>query len=299
MRLGRHLVEHDIASLILENPFYGRRRPLDGAAGHHRRRAARHGTRRGDGGPCAGRCAARPGRGRDRGFRVQHGRDHRRPGQLAFIWPAGDDPAGGGPLPRRRLHRRRAGQGRRLGGSWWTVRRDRLAEVLDWASVLRIAPPPHTATALLAAPSGDAYVPAHAVEALHQHWPGSELRWLPGGHVSVGLRGARTQAAIIAEGFTGSELVGFVSRFSSDLRRAGGSQGPEPRATRRFRHGPSVKLAPGVTRTTGAVGHGSRKYCWHSGSVISRLSLDRAIVTSSSMSRVWIRTWSGGVVTRR
>ena len=86
MRLGRHLAEHGIASLILENPFYGRRRPLDG-----RKRPVTTVAEllvMGRAAVTEGRALVAAlraqGRGRGRGFRVQHGRDHRRPGQFAL-----------------------------------------------------------------------------------------------------------------------------------------------------------------------------------------------------------------------
>ncbi len=201
MRLGRHLVEHDIASLILENPFYGRRQPLDGRPVTTVAELL-----------VMGRAAVTEGRALVAALRAQ-GVDEigvsgfSMGGTIAALVSS----LSSGPLatiPLAAAHSpaaaytegvlSKAVDWEALGGSDAPAK---LAEVLDCASVLRIAPPPHTAKALLAAPSGDAYVPARAVEALHHHWPGSELRWLPGGHVSVGLRGARTQAALIAEGF--------------------------------------------------------------------------------------------------
>ena len=202
MRLGRHLAEHGIASLILENPFYGRRRPLDG------RKATTVAELL-----VMGRAAVTEGRALVAGLRA---------GGVDEVGVSGFSMGGTvaalvsslstGPLatiPLAAAHSPAAAytEGVLAKAVDWDAlggpgARERLAEVLDSASVLRIDPPPHSASALLAAPTGDAYVPARAVEALHKHWPGSELRWLPGGHVSVGLRGASAQAAIIAEGFS-------------------------------------------------------------------------------------------------
>lgn len=70
-----------------------------------------------------------------------------------------------------------------LGGE--TASEDRLRRVMLQASVLRIEPPPHTRHAIIVAARRDAYVPRRAVIDLHDHWPGSELRWLPGGHATV------------------------------------------------------------------------------------------------------------------
>lgn len=41
--------------------------------------------------------------------------------------------------------------------------------------------------AVLVAAADDAYVSTESVTQLHQYWPGSELRLLPGGHVSAFL----------------------------------------------------------------------------------------------------------------
>ncbi len=60
--------------------------------------------------------------------------------------------------------------------------RERLAELLGAASVLSIAPLPHTRHAVLVGAAADGYVPRAATVALHRHWQGSELRWVEAGH---------------------------------------------------------------------------------------------------------------------
>lgn len=60
-----------------------------------------------------------------------------------------------------------------------------IAEVLGSASVLNFPPRPHSGVAVLAAPTSDGYIPRTAFEDLHRHWPGSEMRWIAGGHASV------------------------------------------------------------------------------------------------------------------
>jgi predicted alpha/beta hydrolase family esterase len=52
-------------------------------------------------------------------------------------------------------------------------------------SVLNLEPLPHTAHAVVVRASQDGYVPAHAVQALSDHWPGSELRVVRGGHATA------------------------------------------------------------------------------------------------------------------
>jgi hypothetical protein len=61
----------------------------------------------------------------------------------------------------------------------------RLREALTAASVLAIPAESHTAKAVLVAARSDGYVPRRATIDLHRHWPGSELRWVRGGHATV------------------------------------------------------------------------------------------------------------------
>jgi len=60
-----------------------------------------------------------------------------------------------------------------------------LRELLLRASVLDRPAPRHTAAAVLVAAASDGYVPPDATRTLHEHWPGSELRWVGGGHASL------------------------------------------------------------------------------------------------------------------
>lgn len=64
---------------------------------------------------------------------------------------------------------------------------DELAATLGLASALRFPPPSHTKYAVLANPEHDGYIPRWAFEALHSHWPGSELRWINSGHAGTML----------------------------------------------------------------------------------------------------------------
>jgi pimeloyl-ACP methyl ester carboxylesterase len=61
----------------------------------------------------------------------------------------------------------------------------RLRQVLTGASVLRIEPRPHTASAVIVGAKSDGYVPLQATLDLHEHWPGSELRLIRGGHATL------------------------------------------------------------------------------------------------------------------
>lgn len=77
----------------------------------------------------------------------------------------------------------------------------RLGEILDSASVLSLDPPAHAAAAVLVAARHDGYVPASATTALHRHWPGSELRWVGGGHATLLWARKRLLTRAISDSF--------------------------------------------------------------------------------------------------
>ncbi len=68
-----------------------------------------------------------------------------------------------------------------LGGDSPEVR-ERLGRILFSASILRFPAPLHTRAAVLVAATRDGYIPTAAAQAIHRHWPGSELEWVNGGH---------------------------------------------------------------------------------------------------------------------
>lgn len=61
----------------------------------------------------------------------------------------------------------------------------RLRTALSSISVLNLDPKPHSAHAIVVAAANDGYVPASATRLLVDHWRGSELRVLTGGHASL------------------------------------------------------------------------------------------------------------------
>jgi hypothetical protein len=77
----------------------------------------------------------------------------------------------------------------------------RLREALTAASVLRLPSPKWSDSAVLVAARGDGFIPTSAVEQLHQHWPGSELRWRPGGHATLLWRQRAVLADAVADSF--------------------------------------------------------------------------------------------------
>ena len=75
---------------------------------------------------------------------------------------------------------------------WGALQRDwgvdaprRLRAELERGDVLRLPPPRCPGAAVLVAARDDAYVPAADPQAIHEHWPGSELRWIETGHVGA------------------------------------------------------------------------------------------------------------------
>ena len=63
--------------------------------------------------------------------------------------------------------------------------RERLALLFEKADLAHFPPIPRPAAAILVACERDGFVPAEVVEALHAHWPGSELRRIDAGHISA------------------------------------------------------------------------------------------------------------------
>lgn len=61
----------------------------------------------------------------------------------------------------------------------------RLRSTLGAISVLNVEPAPHTTHAVVVRASRDGYIPTGAVKALAEHWPGSELRVVRGGHATA------------------------------------------------------------------------------------------------------------------
>ncbi|MGI9584220.1 MAG: alpha/beta hydrolase family protein [Acidimicrobiia bacterium] len=60
-----------------------------------------------------------------------------------------------------------------------------LRAALNSVSVLDIEPQPHTAAAVVVGARSDGYVPSAATHALAEHWPGSDLRTISGGHATL------------------------------------------------------------------------------------------------------------------
>ncbi|QSQ22342.1 alpha/beta hydrolase family protein [Pyxidicoccus parkwayensis] len=63
--------------------------------------------------------------------------------------------------------------------------RQRLGHIFDLANLTKFPPPPQPGAAILLACRKDGFVPADETRALHAHWKESELRWVNAGHVSA------------------------------------------------------------------------------------------------------------------
>ena len=64
---------------------------------------------------------------------------------------------------------------------------DRMRELLKLTDIRLLPLPARPQAAFLIGAEKDAYIPATSVQALHRHWPGSTLRWVPSGHVGTFL----------------------------------------------------------------------------------------------------------------
>ncbi|MCI0571073.1 MAG: alpha/beta hydrolase family protein [Myxococcaceae bacterium] len=90
--------------------------------------------------------------------------------------------------------------GRTVGGP--EAARRRLAEVLGAAASTALPPLSHPRRAILVAARADGFVPASATLRLLQHWRGAELRYLSGGHVSAFITGRAAITRAILDAFS-------------------------------------------------------------------------------------------------
>jgi len=80
--------------------------------------------------------------------------------------------------------------------------RERLAEVLSAASTTALPPLSTPRRAILLAAREDGFVPSASTLSLLRHWRGAELRYLRGGHVSAFLTGRAPITRAILEAFS-------------------------------------------------------------------------------------------------
>jgi len=64
---------------------------------------------------------------------------------------------------------------------------ERMREILDHTDIRRLPPLRRPEAAFLVGAQADAYISRESVENVHRHWPGSTLTWVPSGHVGAFL----------------------------------------------------------------------------------------------------------------
>jgi pimeloyl-ACP methyl ester carboxylesterase len=194
LALALPLLASGIGSLILENPYYGRRRPPD----QHRKMLNRFSDLWAMGG-----AAVAEGRGLLAWLRQE---GHTRlgvcgismggsmaaqvaalePGPVAMVGCVTAHSASAvfteGILSRYLAWDTLEGQLDGQGGAVALMR-----ELLAITDIRGLPPLKCPSAAFLVAAADDAYVPSASARLLHDHWPGSTLRWLRGGHVGAFL----------------------------------------------------------------------------------------------------------------
>jgi hypothetical protein len=91
--------------------------------------------------------------------------------------------------------------------------RSRLSDFLHAATVLDYEPPGHLGSAVIVAGTTDGFVPTASVQAIHRHWPGSTMEWVSAGHATLLWRNKER----LADGIEGS-----FDRLAASRGGAGG-----------------------------------------------------------------------------
>jgi dienelactone hydrolase len=207
-RLARPLVARGIAALILEQPYYGSRRPA-GQRGPELRTVADL--------VLMGAAAVREGRAllgwlRREGFARVGVAGFSMGGQLAGAVAASlPFPVAAAPLcpsdsaafvfTEGLLSRApRWGALARPGLSPEQAR-ERFRDILSAYAVTGLPPPRAPAAAVVVGAARDGFVSPEEARRIAGHWAGSELRWLPGGHASAYLGGGPEMRRAIADAF--------------------------------------------------------------------------------------------------
>ncbi len=207
--IARRLAQRGIGSLVLENPYYGIRRPTD------------H-----DGQPIRtvadffqmGIGAVTEGRGllatvRKEGLTPGVAGYSMGGNIAALVSSTMPFPVATAPLAASYSPAPVYLDGALRGGIDWAAlggkpsAEPRLRETLLRASVLDRPAPDHARHAVMVSARSDGYVPPSATQALHTHWPGSELRWVGAGHATLLWMHKGALAAAIDDSFHGLARV--------------------------------------------------------------------------------------------
>lgn len=199
--MARRLARRGISSLVLENPYYGIRRPVEGQP----IRTVADFARMGSGAVAEGRAllatihddGETPGvSGYSMGGNVS-----------ALISATMTFPVATAPLAAAHSPAPVYLDGVLRGGIDWSAlggeaeAAPRLHAFMLRASVQTVEPVEHTRHAVIVAADSDGYVPRESTEILHAHWPGSELRWVRGGHATLFWLGRSLMADTIVDAF--------------------------------------------------------------------------------------------------
>jgi len=206
-RLALELIKHGIGSVMLENPYYGDRRvtgpdeqPVPTVADF---------ARMGFGAVAEGRALVRY----FSGDYVMGVAGYSMGGNIsAVVGAAAGLPVAMAPLAASHSPGPVFLDGVIGNGIQWDAlggrdQRTRLAEALGSVSVLRLPAPQWAAAAVLVAGRSDGFIPADATQRLHQHWAGSELRIIGGGHATMLVRKRPAFANAIADSFDRVEAL--------------------------------------------------------------------------------------------
>ena len=101
--------------------------------------------------------------------------------------------------------------------------RQRMVSLLDSLSVMAVPPPELPEACIVVAGARDAFVQPSSSQALHAHWKGSELRWIPTGHVGGYLWNQGVYKTAIREAFR--RLEGLQAAMSVSEVLDPGSRG--------------------------------------------------------------------------
>jgi hypothetical protein len=206
--LALPLVKHGIGSLILENPFYGKRRPpgqhgkmlnrfvdlyLLGASTVREGLSLMQWLRR-EGYGRLGVCGISMGGH----MAAQVGALSAEPAAIvACITPH----SAGAVFTQGILKKYLAWNvlERELDGSVKAI--DLMGRFLDLTDIRHYPVPANPRACFLVAAAKDAYIPPESAMILHRHWPGSDMRWLDSGHVGAFLFHRRAFVEAIVNAF--------------------------------------------------------------------------------------------------
>ena len=185
--IARRLARRGIGSLVLENPYYGIRRPDEGDG--QPIRTVSDFFRMGIGAVMEGRGLLATVRESNQ---IPGVAGYSMGGNIsALVSSTMPVPVATAPLAAAYSPSPVYLDGALRGGIAWEalggeeIAEPRLREALLAASVLDRPAPGHARHAVLVSARSDGYVPPATTELLHAHWPGSELRWIGGGHASL------------------------------------------------------------------------------------------------------------------